>query len=151
MTTFDYHSTSNLFLCDHFCTFFIAYSNIFVISGLTTNLLAFPVILFRQDIQKFAQKISRYKETFAQSTFIRILEYHSVCPLCPNWDLPHHPLSRKRVCPPPGTKGGGTHSPWGEGVGWGGSQIRTTGEKAFYSVYSVDVSSRAERLLQNLA
>jgi hypothetical protein len=38
---------------------------------------------------------------------------------CPNWDP--HPLSRKRVCPPPprNQRGGGaqTHSPACEGVG----------------------------------
>jgi hypothetical protein len=37
----------------------------------------------------------------------------------PNWD-PLHLLSRKRVCPPPGTKGV-TQSPTGDGVG--GSQF----------------------------
>ncbi len=44
---------------------------------------------------------------------------------------PTHPISRKRVCtpPPPQTKGGGTHSPAGEGVGGGGVPIPTTGEK----------------------
>ncbi len=28
-----------------------------------------------------------------------------------------HPFSRKRVCPPPGPKGGGAHSPTAKGVG----------------------------------
>jgi hypothetical protein len=28
-----------------------------------------------------------------------------------------HPLSARRVCPPPATKAGGTHSPGGEGDG----------------------------------
>jgi hypothetical protein len=32
--------------------------------------------------------------------------------------LPLHPPLRPRVCPPPTTKAGGTHSPGGEG-GWG--------------------------------
>jgi hypothetical protein len=45
----------------------------------------------------------------------KYLEYHSACPLV-QIETPH-PLSRKRVCPPPpGTKGR-THSPSGEGVG----------------------------------
>ncbi len=42
------------------------------------------------------------------------LEYHAEClSPRPNWD----PLFRKWVCPhaSPGTKGGGTHSPVGEG------------------------------------
>jgi hypothetical protein len=35
------------------------------------------------------------------------LEYHSVCPLVGIGTPPPHPLSRKRVCPPPppGTRG----------------------------------------------
>ncbi len=33
-----------------------------------------------------------------------------------NWDPPH-PFSRKRVCPPPGPKGGGAHLPAAKGVG----------------------------------
>jgi hypothetical protein len=36
-----------------------------------------------------------------------------------------HPFSRKRVCPPPGPKGGGAHSPAAKGVGE--AQL-TTGE-----------------------
>ncbi len=36
----------------------------------------------------------------------------------PNW-LPRHPLSLKRVCPPPRTKMEGTHSPACERVGMG--------------------------------
>jgi hypothetical protein len=40
---------------------------------------------------------------------------------------PPHPLSRKRLPPPPGTKEGGTHSPAGDGLG---VPIRTTAEKA---------------------
>ena len=43
------------------------------------------------------------------------------------------PLSLQLVCPPLfGTKGGGQHSHAGEG----GEPIRTTGEKAWHSVYS---------------
>ncbi len=37
-----------------------------------------------------------------------------------------HPCSRRRVCPPPGPKGGGAHSPAAKGVG--GVPIPTTGE-----------------------
>jgi hypothetical protein len=47
----------------------------------------------------------------------KYLEYHSVCPLV-RIETPPHPLSRKRVCPPPGTTGGG------------GETVRTTGVKA---------------------
>jgi hypothetical protein len=49
------------------------------------------------------------------------LEYHCVCPFV-RIGTPH-PLSRKRVCPSPRTKGG-IQSPAGRGV-----QIRTTAEK----------------------
>jgi hypothetical protein len=59
------------------------------------------------------------------------LEYQSVCPLVRVGTL--HPLSYKRVCPPQNQKGG-THSPADEGVG---VPIRTTGEKAYHSVYYV--------------
>ncbi len=45
------------------------------------------------------------------------LEYNSVCPLVGiGTPPPPHPLSSKRVCPPPGTWGG-THSPACEGMG----------------------------------
>jgi hypothetical protein len=44
---------------------------------------------------------------------------------CLNWDLPP-PLPQASVYPHPGTKGGGGHSPAGEGVG---VPIRTTVEK----------------------
>jgi hypothetical protein len=40
--------------------------------------------------------------------------------LSPRWNWDPRPLSRKRVCPPPGTKGGGgggTNSPACEGMG----------------------------------
>jgi hypothetical protein len=53
---------------------------------------------------------------------VHILEYHSVCPLVGIGTS--HPLSRKRVCPPPGTKRGHPC----EGVGE--SQFQRTGEKA---------------------
>ncbi len=56
------------------------------------------------------------------------LEYHSVCPLVG--------IGTPSVPPPPDTGGGGsTYSPAREGVR--GVPIRTTGEKAAYSVYSV--------------
>ncbi len=57
------------------------------------------------------------------------LEYHSVCPLCPNWD-PSTPFSASmslpNLPPPPEPKGGHTRlRVSGEGV-----QNRTTGENA---------------------
>jgi hypothetical protein len=55
-----------------------------------------PVFLHRK-IPKFSPQ-SKYIPTI-------YLEYHSVCPLV-GIGTPH-PLSRKRVCFPPGTKGGG--------------------------------------------
>jgi hypothetical protein len=51
-------------------------------------------------------------------------EYHSVCPLV-RIGAPHHPLSRKRVCPPQ-PKGMGTHAC---GRGGGGSQFRRLEKK----------------------
>jgi hypothetical protein len=54
-------------------------------------------------------------------------EYHSVCPPRRNWDSPNPSLASE-FAPPPRTKGGGGHSPAGEGV-WG-VPIPTTGEKA---------------------
>jgi hypothetical protein len=46
-------------------------------------------------------------------------EYHSVCPLVGIGTLPvSHPLSRQRMCPSPRyQKGGGAHSPAGDGLG----------------------------------
>ncbi len=49
----------------------------------------------------------------------------------PNWDP--HPRARKRVCPPTEPKGGGTHSPVGEGVG--GSQFGRVEKKPSTLVY----------------
>ncbi len=47
-----------------------------------------------------------------------IFEYHSVCPLVGAGTLPVPLPSLASECaPPPQTKGGGTHSPAGEGVG----------------------------------
>jgi hypothetical protein len=43
------------------------------------------------------------------------IEHHSVCPFV-GIGTPH-PFSRKRVCPPPRTKGWGAHSPAAKGVG----------------------------------
>jgi hypothetical protein len=70
-------------------------------------------------------------DTWDQNVHI-YLEYRRVCPLV-GIGTPH-PLSYKRMCPPPEPKKGGTHSPADEGVG---VTIRTTGEKAYHSVYSV--------------
>ncbi len=59
------------------------------------------------------------------------LEYHCVCPFV-RIGSPPPPLPQANVYlppPPPGTK-------WGEG---GISRLRTTGEKAWHSVYSVIV------------
>jgi hypothetical protein len=63
---------------------------------------------------------------------ILYLEYQSVCFLRPNW---LHPPPLKRVCPPR-TKGGLQHSLAGE-RGRGGANSRTTGKKAWHSVYPV--------------
>ncbi len=72
-------------------------------------------------------------------TKVRIyLEYHSVCPLV-RTGIPH-PLFPQRVCPP--WNQGGKHSPAGEGVGE--VPIRTTGEKAWHSVYSVPIVKKVE-------
>ncbi len=59
------------------------------------------------------------------------IEYHSVCPLV-RIGSPR-PISRKRVCPP--RNQGATLD-----CGWGvADAIRTTGEKAWHSVYSVNI------------
>jgi hypothetical protein len=50
----------------------------------------------------------------SQSTYIFSIEYHSVCPLVGIGTLPPT-LSPESV--PPGTKGGGSLSPAGEGLG----------------------------------
>jgi hypothetical protein len=64
------------------------------------------------------------------------LEYHSVRPLV--WiGTPPPPIQSPASECVPWTNGRGTHSPAGEGVG--GVPIRTTGEKASYSVYSVSL------------
>jgi hypothetical protein len=54
---------------------------------------------------------------------------------CPNWDSPTPSPPSECVPLPPGTIGGNTHSHACEGGG--GAPIRTTGEKALHSVYSV--------------
>jgi len=54
-------------------------------------------------------------------------EYHSVCPLVGIGTL-LPPLSPASVPLPPVPKGGGAHSPAGEGLG--GVPVPTTGEKA---------------------
>jgi hypothetical protein len=64
---------------------------------------------------------------------ILYLEYHSVCPLVRIGSALS--LSRKRVCPPLRKQGGSATLACGE-RGWA-DPIRTTGEKAWHSVYSV--------------
>ncbi len=64
--------------------------------------------------------------------FIQYLEHHSACPLVRNGST--HPLSRKRMCPPPEPKGGGNTRLRLRRLA---DPIRTTGEKAWHSVYSV--------------
>ncbi len=61
--------------------------------------------------------LKTHRSLLPQSTYY--LEYHSAFPLVGIGTTPHRPLSRKRVCPPPRTKGGegGTHTPECEGVG----------------------------------
>ncbi len=82
----------------------------------------------------FRPPFTYYQCGYQRRTWVHIyLEYHYVCPLV-GAGTPH-PLSRKRVCPPTEPKGGGAHSPAGKGVG--GVPIRTTGEKAYSTVYSV--------------
>jgi hypothetical protein len=73
----------------------------------------------------------------SQSTYVPRVPHvivHCVCPLVRTGTPP--PLSRKRVCPSPGTPGGGAYSPAVEGVGW--SQfIRPEKKPSKHSVYSV--------------
>ncbi len=64
-----------------------------------------------------------------QSTYI-YKEYHSVCPLV-GTGTPPPPLSRKRVCPPPRTKG---DSPAGLGVGESPNSDDWRKSLALYSV-----------------
>ncbi len=61
------------------------------------------------------------------------IEYQSVCPFV-RIGFPG-PLSRKRVCPPPPETKGRKNTRWR--VRGLGEQIRTTGEKAWHTVYSV--------------
>ncbi len=74
------------------------------------------------------------------------LEYHSVCPLVWIIRTPSSPASEFAPPPPPpprNQRGEGTHSPACEPVRGGGGESQfgrlETGEKAFYSVYSVVV------------
>ncbi len=72
----------------------------------------------------------------ARRRIILYIKYQSICPFVRL--APPPPLSRKRVCPPPLWNQGG-HPLAVEGTG---EPIRTTGEKAWRSVYSVVVGKR---------
>jgi hypothetical protein len=74
-----------------------------------------------------------FVKQYDTQSFIEYIEYQSVCPFVGNGSP--HPLSRTRMCLPIGPKGGWEqHSLAGEEVG---DPIRTTGKKAWHSVYSV--------------
>ncbi len=84
---------------------------------------------------KFCVKVLNTTFQKFQTQSASTVEYHIVCPFL-RIGIPPPPLPQASVFlpSPPKTKGGGTHSPAGEGVGR--SQFGQ-GEKAYYSVYSV--------------
>ncbi len=94
----------------------------------------------------FFQKRSIFwKEGLQRRGIILYLEYQTVCPFVQIGSP--HPLSRKRVChgsPLPlwNQKVGGNTR---QGVRGRGEPIRTTGEKAWHSVYSVVYSKTDDR------
>jgi hypothetical protein len=59
----------------------------------------------RKRSSKYTGRIFAEIENGTKSTYFFYLEYHSVC--SPSELGPPHPLSRKRLCPPPEPKGGG--------------------------------------------
>ncbi len=76
---------------------------------------------------------------FIRRGIIVYIEYQSVCPFVGNGSL--YLLPRKRVCLSPlGPKEGRSNTPM-RLRGWG-DPIRTTGKKAWHSVYSVTSSFR---------
>ncbi len=58
-----------------------------------------------------------FKALTAQSTYFTVRGQFYFSRLPKYWPPPPIPLSARRVCPPPATKAGGTHSPGGEGDG----------------------------------